>query len=216
MKRLAIALFIVMLGTVPASAQRCGHLFPAGAAASRNGSLERSLNYLSSGIFCIGGDILGSVPWHYARGMIHYSLGLNPEAAADFALAAERELRWRDIGYHRPLFRGRIHVGWTKFYRGLSLYRGGQYAEALTEFDEAARYWAVREPLTPHSQHRFNPFGFELHRVFKGVSLEAAGMHGRGMARLRGGDAGGNSDLAAAATREPGIAAIMSAAGVTP
>jgi tetratricopeptide (TPR) repeat protein len=213
----ALAALVLLFPGRDAEAQGfCGTIYRAAEAASRAGRLDGADEYLRKTINCLGGNVYGSVPAHYARGMIGFSLG-RAEAAEDLALAIERELRWRRVTGGFPPPRGRIHIGWTRIYRGLVLLRIARYQEALADFEAAAQWRDVRDPIDPHVGPRFQGFDFALDDAFRGVSLEAAAAYARGLVRLRNGDAaGGAADIAMAERLEPDLRARMSLLGLAP
>ena len=217
MIRLAFALALVLLGTTPAAAQRfCGEMFRAGKTASGAGNLEGADRYFSRSIICLGGDRNASVPVYYARGMNRFTLKQHVESAADFDIAIERELRYRKTAQSFPV-KGRINLGWVRLYRALALLAAGQYQDALAGFEEAAEGQDVRDPLNPHIDQPFRQFDFELDDIFRGMNLEASAMYGRGVTKLRLGDAvGGEADIGIAVRQEPQLRTRMSAIAPIP
>jgi tetratricopeptide (TPR) repeat protein len=208
MKRLVLALLALLLSAMaPAAAQGfCKTYFNSGRAASIRGNLDGAEFYLTRSLQCMKGNLSGQVPAHYARGMTRFTLGKYAEAAEDFALAMEHEMRWRRTSRHPIMADGRIHVGWVYVYRGLALLSAGDARGALADFEEAVDWYDTGDPLNPHIDLRFRQFNFALDDVFYAMPFDAAARYGRGLAKIRLGDtAGGNIDLDFATRINPEI-----------
>jgi formylglycine-generating enzyme required for sulfatase activity len=147
---------------------------------------------------------------YFRRGVTHFHLKHYDRAIADLGEAVHLD----------PGLVGALHL------RGDAFRLKGDYARAVAEYTEEFRRRdphgqylkdrAIAYLLAGDYEHAIADFDAAAQDNAPFSAFVATGLYGRGVARLRKGDAGGSADIAAALARDQHIAAKFARDGVLP